>query len=60
MLELDEYGEYAKNDNRISRFIAQYGKCAITSIELGKSDWHCHHKKPYRLSKDDFNVKGGV
>lgn len=23
------------NDNRISRFIAQYGKCAITGIELG-------------------------
>ena len=41
------------NDNRISRFIAQYGKCAITGIELGKSDWHCHHKKPYHLSKDD-------
>ena len=32
------------NDNRISRFIAQYGKCAISGIELGKSDWHCHHK----------------
>jgi len=41
------------NDNRISRFIAQYGKCAITGIELGKGDWHCHHKKPYHLSRDD-------
>ncbi len=41
------------NDNRISRFIAQYGKCAITGIELGKNDWHCHHKEPYHLSKDD-------
>ena len=41
------------NDNRISRFIAQYGKCAITGVELGKNDWHCHHKKPYHLSKDD-------
>ena len=41
------------NDNRISRFIAQYGKCAITGIELGESDWHCHHKEPYHLSKDD-------
>lgn len=41
------------NDNRISRFIAQYGKCAVTGIELGKSDWHCHHKKPYHLSRDD-------
>ena len=41
------------NDNRISRFIAQYGKCAVTGVELGKSDWHCHHKNPYHLSKDD-------
>ncbi len=41
------------NDNRISKFIAQYGKCAVTGVELGLSDWHCHHKKPYYISKDD-------
>ncbi|MRH42072.1 group II intron reverse transcriptase/maturase [Aquibacillus halophilus] len=41
------------NDNRISKFIAQYGKCAISGIELGLNDWHCHHKNPYHLSKDD-------
>ncbi|WP_187442651.1 group II intron reverse transcriptase/maturase [Rossellomorea vietnamensis] len=41
------------NDNRISKFIAQYGKCAVTGIELGKHDWHCHHKVPYHLSRDD-------
>jgi RNA-directed DNA polymerase len=41
------------NDNRISKFIAQYGKCAITGVELGKSDWHCHHKNPFHLSRDD-------
>ncbi len=41
------------NDNRISRFIAQYGKCAVTGLELGLNDWHCHHKTPYHLSKDD-------
>ena len=41
------------NDNRISKFISQYGKCAVTGIELGISDWHCHHKNPYHLSKDD-------
>jgi RNA-directed DNA polymerase len=41
------------NDNRISKFIAQYGKCAISGLELGISDWHCHHKYPYHLSKDD-------
>ena len=41
------------NDNRISKFIAQYGKCAVTGAELGKSDWHCHHLNPYHLSNDD-------
>jgi RNA-directed DNA polymerase len=41
------------NDNRISKFIAQYGKCAITGKELGLNDWHCHHKNPYHHSKDD-------
>jgi RNA-directed DNA polymerase len=41
------------NDNRISKFIAQYGRCAITGVELGKSDWHCHHKNPFHLSRDD-------
>ncbi len=41
------------NDNRISRFIAQYGKCAVTGMELGMNDWHCHHKTPYYQTKDD-------
>ena len=41
------------NDNRISRFIAQYGKCAVTGMELGMNDWHCHHKIPYHQTKDD-------
>ncbi|MEQ2529589.1 HNH endonuclease signature motif containing protein [Bacillaceae bacterium CLA-AA-H227] len=41
------------NDNRVSRFIAQYGKCAVSGIELGFNDWHSHHKNPYHLSKDD-------
>jgi RNA-directed DNA polymerase len=41
------------NDNRISKFIAQYGKCAILGVKLGKNEWHCHHINPYYLSKDD-------
>lgn len=41
------------NDNRISKFIAQYGKCAILGEELGIQEWHCHHINPYHLSKDD-------
>lgn len=27
------------NDNRFSRFIAQYEKCAVTGVELGLNDW---------------------
>jgi RNA-directed DNA polymerase len=41
------------NDNRISKFIAQYGKCAISGAELGINGWHCHHMNSYHLSKDD-------
>ncbi|WP_374967547.1 group II intron reverse transcriptase/maturase [Lysinibacillus sp. RS5] len=41
------------NDNRISKFIAQYGKCAILGEELGINDWHCHHINPLNISKDD-------
>jgi len=41
------------NDNRISKFIAQYGKCAILGEELGINDWHCHHINPFHISKDD-------
>ncbi|WP_460266240.1 group II intron reverse transcriptase/maturase [Bacillus luti] len=41
------------NDNRISKFISQNGKCAITKIELGKHDWDCHHIMPFRKTADD-------
>ncbi|WP_345956151.1 group II intron reverse transcriptase/maturase [Enterococcus faecalis] len=41
------------NDNRISLFIAQLGKCSVTGEELNVLDMHCHHKIPYHLSKDD-------
>ncbi|WP_412758761.1 group II intron reverse transcriptase/maturase [Metabacillus fastidiosus] len=41
------------NDNRISKFISQNGKCAITKIELGKYGWECHHIVPYRKTADD-------
>ncbi|PKG21560.1 group II intron reverse transcriptase/maturase [Niallia nealsonii] len=41
------------NDNRISKFIAQYGKCAILGEELGIHEWHCHHITPFSLSRDD-------
>ena len=42
-----ETAEY--NDNRISLYVAQCGKCAITAELLDIEDIHCHHKK----QKDD-------
>lgn len=33
-------------DNRISRYCAQYGKCAILGIELNIDEIHCHHITP--------------
>jgi len=41
------------NDNRISLFVAQYGKCAVTGIKLDINEIHCHHKKPRALGGGD-------
>ncbi len=41
------------NDNRISKFIAQNGKCAITGIPLAINEIHCHHKKPREFGGND-------
>ena len=40
----DQSFEY--NDNRISLYAAQKGKCAITGATLEIGGMHCHHKKP--------------
>lgn len=40
---IGETAEY--NDNRISLYVAQRGKCAITAELLEIEDIHCHHKK---------------
>lgn len=53
MKQFIPYRSIEYNDNMISRFIAQYGKCSITGIELVTDSWYCHHKKPYYLFKDD-------
>ena len=44
------------NDNRVSLFSAQYGKCAVTGKEfLDTSEVHCHHKVPKELGgKDNY------
>lgn len=41
------------NDNRISRYIAQYGKCYVTKRIIDIDRVHCHHILPIRLSGDD-------
>lgn len=43
------------NDNRISKFIAQYGKCHITRYELDIGDIHCHHIIPkFKGGTDEY------
>lgn len=43
--------EYA--DNRISKFVAQYGKCAILGTELEMEKVHCHHINPRKVEHND-------
>lgn len=42
------------NDNRVSLFTAQRGKCAISGREfLSPDEVHCHHKMPYNKGGSD-------
>lgn len=41
------------NDNRISLYAAQYGKCAVTGKTLEIEEIHCHHKTPRHLGGED-------
>lgn len=34
------------NDNRISKYIAQYGRCYVTGEPIGVDRVHCHHVVP--------------
>ena len=45
------------NDNRVSLFAAQRGRCAVTGIEfLSQEEIHCHHKIPKsKGGKDGYN-----
>lgn len=43
------------NDNRISLYSAQKGKCAITGLDLLPGNMHCHHKIPRsKQGTDDY------
>lgn len=42
------------NDNKISLFSAQWGKCGVTDIEFqNTTDIHCYHKVPKEFGGDD-------
>ena len=47
------YRSTAYNDNRISLYCAQFGKCAVTGEMLKIGDIHCHHKLPKYLGGTD-------
>ncbi len=42
------------NDNRLSLYCGQGGKCAITGKTLEIGDMHCHHKTPTQLGGTDI------
>lgn len=43
-------------DNRVSRYAGQYGKCAITGKVLWIDEIHCHHIKPVSMGgTDDYS-----
>lgn len=46
-------GTIEVNDNRLSLYVAQKGKCAITGKKLMDYDWYCHHKIPWSETHDD-------
>lgn len=50
----DESNEY--NDNRISKYTSQNGRCYVTGERLRIGDMECHHKKPKKMGgTDKFN-----
>lgn len=40
-------------DNRISKYVAQKGKCSILGIVLDYEDIHCHHIHPRETGGTD-------
>ena len=41
------------NDNRISLYVAQKGKCAVTKAKLQITEIDCHHKIPREYGRND-------
>lgn len=47
------YKSIAYNDNRISLYCAQHGRCAVSDRKLEIGEIHCHHKVPKYLGGTD-------
>jgi 5-methylcytosine-specific restriction endonuclease McrA len=47
------YRSIEYNDNRLSLYSAQMGKCAVTGKVLSIGNIHCHHKVPKHLGGTD-------
>ena len=41
------------NDNRISKYVGQYGKCYVTGEPIGVDRVHCHHRIPLTMGGTD-------
>lgn len=48
-----KYRTIEYNDNRLSLFSAQKGRCAVSGAMLEAGDIHCHHKLPRHLGGTD-------
>ncbi|WP_369814330.1 HNH endonuclease signature motif containing protein [Lysinibacillus sp. FJAT-14745] len=46
-------GNIELNDNRISLYVAQVGKCGISGVKLAPRQMHVHHKVMWSETKDD-------
>lgn len=53
MLSIDDAHSIRFIDNRISRYCAQYGKCAILKEALTEENLYCHHVKPVESGGTD-------
>lgn len=53
---INERATIELNDNRISLFVAQKGKCAVMDDELILTEMDCHHKTLWHETKDDRYV----
>ncbi|MEW9915810.1 group II intron reverse transcriptase/maturase [Bacillus pacificus] len=50
---INERATIEYNDNRISLYIAQKGRCSVTGEKLSPWDIHCHHKRLWSETRDD-------